>query len=154
MDGKTRDRRIYTWQEACSHNTATDCWIVIDKKVYDVSKWLKYHPGGVLPLLYSAGQDCSSVFKAFHPSSWIAEKRLPQFYIGDINELDTELVKESEITCELDKIHEEIVKEGGYETYCKLNIFYAAIKYIYEMKIICMFSSCYVFYYSSSSECE
>ena len=123
MDGKTRDRRSYTWQEVRSHNTATDCWIVIDKKVYDVSKWLKHHPGGALPLLYSAGQDCSRAFTAFHPFSWIREKRLPLFYIGDLKELDTEVTEESEITCELDKIHEEIVKEGGYETHCKLNIF-------------------------------
>jgi predicted heme/steroid binding protein len=119
MDGKTLDCRKYTWQEVRRHNTATDCWIVIDGKVYNVSKWLKCHPGGALPLLHSAGQDCSSVFKSFHPFSWIREKRLPPFYIGDISEPDNEEAKESVISSELDKIHEEVVKEGGYETYCK-----------------------------------
>lgn len=122
MDGKTRDGRKYTWQEVHRHNTATDCWIVIDGKVYDVTKWIKYHPGGALPLLYSAGEDCSSVFKAFHPFSWIREKRLPLFYIGDISDPREDGVKGSVISRELDKIHDEIVKEGGYETYCKLNI--------------------------------
>ena len=120
MDGKTHECRKYTWEEVRRHNTATDCWVVIDGKVYNVNKWLKHHPGGILPLLYSAAQDCSSVFKAFHPFSWIREKRLPPFYIGDISEPDKEGVKESEISIELDKIQEEIVKEGGYETHCKL----------------------------------
>lgn len=123
MDGKTLQRdRKYTWEEIRNHNTATDCWIVIDGKVYDVSKWLKYHPGGILPLLYSAGEDCSGVFKAFHPFSWIREKRLPPFYIGDICEPENAEAKESIISAELDKIHKEIVEEGGYETFCKLNI--------------------------------
>jgi cytochrome b involved in lipid metabolism len=151
MDGKTLDGRKYTWQEIRRHNTATDCWIVIEGKVYDVSKWLKYHPGGTLPLLYSAGQDCSSVFKAFHPFSWIREKRLPPFYIGDVSEPDNEGVKESEISSELDKIQEEIVKEGGYQTYCKLNItFYQIYRchtihaYIY---IYAFISFCCIFYY-------
>jgi cytochrome b involved in lipid metabolism len=28
----------------CQHNKDGDCWVVIDKKVYDVSKFLDDHP--------------------------------------------------------------------------------------------------------------
>lgn len=141
MDGKTRGSRKYTLQEVRCHNTATDCWIIIDGKVYDVSKWLKYHPGGVLPLLYSAGQDCSRVFKAFHPFSWVREKRLPPFYIGDICEPDNDSAKESAISSELDEIHREIAEEGGYKTYCKWDIY---IAFTYPTGIVCVENCCYI----------
>lgn len=134
MVGKTREVCKYTWKEVRCHNTATDCWVVIDGKVYDVSKWLKYHPGGILPLLYSAGQDCSRVFKAFHPFSWIKEKRLPAFYIGDICEAEKQDERKSVISKDLEEIHRQIMEEGGYKTYCKLNFLY-----ISSLEWKCMF---------------
>ncbi len=33
---------------APQHNKDGDCWVVIDKKVYDVSKFLDDHPVGAL----------------------------------------------------------------------------------------------------------
>ena len=32
-------------QEVAAHNTSQDCWIIIDKGVYDVTQWLDKHPG-------------------------------------------------------------------------------------------------------------
>lgn len=119
MDGKILRGRKYSLEEIRRHNTATDCWIIIEKRVYNVTKWLKHHPGGFLPLLYSAGQDCSSIFEAFHPFPWIRNKVLPTFYIGDVEEPDGCVVEDSPISTELKRIHEEIVQEGGYDTHCK-----------------------------------
>ena len=119
MNGKTQRGQKYSLDEIRRHNTATDCWIVIDGKVYDVSKWIKHHPGGLLPLLYSAGQDCSAVFNAFHPVPSIRDKQLPIFYIGDVEEPEKYTIEESSISSELQRIHDEVVKEGGYETYRK-----------------------------------
>jgi len=33
--------------ELSSHNTANDCWIVFEDKVYDITSFLPKHPGGV-----------------------------------------------------------------------------------------------------------
>jgi cytochrome b involved in lipid metabolism len=46
----------YTWDEIRCHSKKNDRWIVIDKRVYDVTRWTK-HPGGQVVLNHYAGQD-------------------------------------------------------------------------------------------------
>lgn len=43
-------------KELSLHNKVGDLWISIQGKVYDVTGWLKNHPGGEIPLLHLAGQ--------------------------------------------------------------------------------------------------
>lgn len=43
-------------EELSQHNKVGDLWISIHGKVYDVTGWLKNHPGGEIPLLHLAGQ--------------------------------------------------------------------------------------------------
>ncbi|GJT33142.1 delta(8)-fatty-acid desaturase-like protein [Tanacetum coccineum] len=52
-DGKT----YITSEELQKHNKASDLWILIQGKVYDVTEWVKIHPGGDIPLMNLAGQD-------------------------------------------------------------------------------------------------
>ena len=33
-------------KEIASHNKATDTWIVVDNKVYDITEFAPEHPGG------------------------------------------------------------------------------------------------------------
>ena len=49
----------YTRAEVALHKTPQDLWIIIDSKVYDVTNWLKRHPGGEMILKNSGGQDAT-----------------------------------------------------------------------------------------------
>jgi len=64
-----------------SHNSFHDCWIVINGKVYDVTKYLDEHPGGSEVIMSLAGGDATSEFNDIgHSKSAI--KTLDQFEIG------------------------------------------------------------------------
>ena len=45
-------------EEIFQHNTKDSCWIMIDRKVYDVTKF--EHPGKFQILLQNAGQDATT----------------------------------------------------------------------------------------------
>lgn len=49
----------YTWQEIQRHNQETDQWLVINRKVYDVTGWADRHPGGRRVLNHCAGEDAT-----------------------------------------------------------------------------------------------
>ena len=38
-------KRLFTWAEIIKHDKPDDCWIVIHGKVYDVTNFVKNHPG-------------------------------------------------------------------------------------------------------------
>ena len=71
----------YSWDEINKHNNKEDCWIVIDQYVYDVSPWVKYHPGGnILTIL--AGEDASAMYYSNH---FIPDKKLlDRFLVGTV----------------------------------------------------------------------
>ena len=52
----------YGWAEIEKHNTQEDCWIVIGDKVFDVTDFMKVHPGGRWIILECAGKDASAAF--------------------------------------------------------------------------------------------
>lgn len=59
--------RLGVWRE---HTTVEgDLWIALRGKVYDCTKFLKFHPGGVGSLLKVAGKDGTQAFDKFH--SWV-----------------------------------------------------------------------------------
>lgn len=50
---------MYSWQEIQRHNQEADQWLVINRKVYDVTDWAKRHPGGHQVLNHYAGEDAT-----------------------------------------------------------------------------------------------
>jgi len=38
--------KVYTREEVKTHDKENDCWIIIEDKVYDVTKFLPLHPAG------------------------------------------------------------------------------------------------------------
>ena len=58
----------YTWTEIIKHHTYDDCWIVANNYIYDVTKYIKLHPGGIEAIIKKAGTDCTYDFN-FHSTN-------------------------------------------------------------------------------------
>eukprot|EP00668_Euglena_longa_P014690 GGOE01018694.1.p1 GENE.GGOE01018694.1~~GGOE01018694.1.p1 ORF type:complete len:182 (+),score=24.91 GGOE01018694.1:108-653(+) len=58
-----------TLADVHKHCVEGDLWIALHGKVYDCSKFLRFHPGGVSSLLKTAGMDGTQSFDKFH--SWV-----------------------------------------------------------------------------------
>ncbi|KAI0117683.1 hypothetical protein GGR51DRAFT_262805 [Nemania sp. FL0031] len=52
----------FTAKEVAAHNTATDVWMTIHGEVYNVTEYLRDHPGGAELLVDVAGKDASEEF--------------------------------------------------------------------------------------------
>ncbi|XP_040115292.1 fatty acid desaturase 2-like protein FADS2B isoform X2 [Oryx dammah] len=74
----------YTWQEIQRHNQEADQWLVINRKVYDVTGWAHRHPGGPKVLNHCAGEDATDVFRAMHPNPDIVQLYLKPLLIGEL----------------------------------------------------------------------
>jgi len=69
------------------HNTSRSLWLVLDDKVYDISKFLDEHPGGEEVLLEQGGGDGTESFEDVGHSSDAREMR-KQYLIGELVEED------------------------------------------------------------------
>eukprot|EP01062_Namystynia_karyoxenos_P084278 TRINITY_DN9881_c0_g1_i1.p1 TRINITY_DN9881_c0_g1~~TRINITY_DN9881_c0_g1_i1.p1 ORF type:complete len:186 (+),score=27.59 TRINITY_DN9881_c0_g1_i1:71-628(+) len=83
-DGQVRPTPdvTFTREEVARHCTEEDCWIIIAARpqgkerkgpspedvptVFDVSEFLRLHPGGARTIMRFAGQDCSQFFYRVH----------------------------------------------------------------------------------------
>ena len=73
--------KTFSIEEVSKHASEQSCWIVIDNTVYDVTKFLKAHPGGKQVLLKLGGRDVTSEFYDFHAKD-VLEKYGPKLKIG------------------------------------------------------------------------
>lgn len=51
----------FSWEEIQKHKDAQSCWCVFYGLVYDLTKFMKYHPGGHHVILEAAGTATSVV---------------------------------------------------------------------------------------------
>ena len=76
--------KLITVTELAKHNKKGDCWVSIDGKVFDVSTFIKDHPGGQQILLRQGGTECSELFHEFH-NKRVLKKFGAKLYIGDLD---------------------------------------------------------------------
>eukprot|EP00927_Polykrikos_kofoidii_P065017 TRINITY_DN60815_c0_g1_i1.p1 TRINITY_DN60815_c0_g1~~TRINITY_DN60815_c0_g1_i1.p1 ORF type:complete len:515 (-),score=50.75 TRINITY_DN60815_c0_g1_i1:113-1657(-) len=57
-------------EEVARHTRPGDCWTIYQNKVYDVTLYMDFHPGGRDQLMLGAGQDCTQEFTRVHP--WVS----------------------------------------------------------------------------------
>ena len=73
-----------TLDEVKKHNSAGDCWSIIDGNVYDLTNWVDSHPGGKERITAICGKDGTSSFLGKHSNSNSAKSQLTRFELGKL----------------------------------------------------------------------
>ncbi|XP_058072893.1 cytochrome b5 domain-containing protein RLF-like isoform X2 [Magnolia sinica] len=79
------NERLISMDEVKQHKTDSPIWTVLKGRVYNISPYLKFHPGGVDMLMKAAGKDCTSLFNKYH--AWVnAEFLLEKCLVGTLDD--------------------------------------------------------------------
>ena len=65
LKGASRKRKI-TMEEVATHRTPEDGWTAFRGKVYNLTPYLNFHPGGDKILKSVLGKDCTAQFDKYH----------------------------------------------------------------------------------------
>ncbi|KAI8096935.1 cytochrome b5-like heme/steroid binding domain-containing protein [Halteromyces radiatus] len=76
--------KVYTYEEVAQHNKREDLWMIIDKKVYDITGFVDEHPGGEEVLIDEGARDATGPFEDVGHSP-DARELLVKYYIGDVD---------------------------------------------------------------------
>lgn len=52
----------FTVEQVANHNTTSDCWLIINDKVYSVGSFLREHPGGASTIIPYCGKEATKAF--------------------------------------------------------------------------------------------
>ncbi|KAJ8592660.1 acyl-CoA dehydrogenase NM domain-like protein [Rhizopogon salebrosus TDB-379] len=84
----------FTLDEVAQHNKEGDLWVVIDSKVFNLSRFADLHPGGA-SVLYAdgvAGKDATNVFFGLHRLEILQRPQYARLQVGTIRG-ETETIK-------------------------------------------------------------
>lgn len=73
----------FTRADVAAHATQTDCWIILDGRVYDLTGFFNWHPGGTAPVFF-CGKDATETFNGIHPE-YVKEVR-EKYFVGLVKE--------------------------------------------------------------------
>jgi cytochrome b involved in lipid metabolism len=74
----------YTMAQVKANKSAAKCWSVINGNVYDLTAWIKAHPGGEGAITSLCGIDGTQDFLAMHRNQSKPESRLSAFLLGPL----------------------------------------------------------------------
>ena len=75
--------------EIAKHNKSSDCWLLINSKVYSVSSYISAHPGGSGTIIPSCGKEATQLFDTKgtgKPHSANANSLLADYYVGNLDQ--------------------------------------------------------------------
>lgn len=77
--------KSYSKATVAKHHTASNCWTIVDGKVYNLTKWVAKHPGGRKRIIRMCGKDASAAFHSEHSSgSRAGSVVLKRYQIGTV----------------------------------------------------------------------
>ncbi|MGV8907996.1 MAG: cytochrome b5 domain-containing protein [Propionicimonas sp.] len=72
----------YKMSTVKKHHTKRNCWTVIGKNVYKLTKFVKKHPGGSRRIIALCGKDGTASFRGQHGTGGRANSVLKRYKIG------------------------------------------------------------------------
>lgn len=83
-------RVVYDMEEMRRHSSVGDAWIVVHNNVYNITNFIKHHPGWffgsqaatITSIMRNLGKDCTVEFDAIHPK--YALRQLADYRIGEV----------------------------------------------------------------------
>ncbi|CAK8568351.1 unnamed protein product [Lathyrus sativus] len=75
------NQRVFTLSQISQHKSSKNCWLVINGRVLDVTKFLEEHPGGEEVILEVAGKDATKEFDAIGHSK-AAQSLVMKYQVG------------------------------------------------------------------------
>ncbi|KAI8900381.1 cytochrome b5-like heme/steroid binding domain-containing protein [Globomyces pollinis-pini] len=76
--------KVFTAKQVEEHSLRNDCYMVIEGKVYDVTKFLEDHPGGEEVMIELAGRDATDAFDEIGHSD-DARELLKEMLVGELD---------------------------------------------------------------------
>ncbi|KAI0749533.1 acyl-CoA dehydrogenase NM domain-like protein [Daedaleopsis nitida] len=100
----SKELKVFTREEVAKHNKPDDLWIIVDAKVYDVTKFKNLHPGGISVFHEEdiAGQDATEAFYGLHRHEVLLRPQYQRLQIGVIQ--DEKSVIHSNVVGEFSKV--------------------------------------------------
>ncbi|TFK28716.1 acyl-CoA dehydrogenase [Coprinopsis marcescibilis] len=82
----SKELKEYTLEEVAKHNKEGDVWVIIDAKVYDLSRFARLHPGGpnVLYAESVAGKDATQAFFGLHRHEVLLRPQYARLQVGTV----------------------------------------------------------------------
>jgi cytochrome b involved in lipid metabolism len=68
-----------TLTEISKHNSASDCWIIINNKVLKITPFLSLHPGGASTITQYCGKDATAAFNSIKNGSGHSNRAVTMF---------------------------------------------------------------------------
>jgi cytochrome b involved in lipid metabolism len=78
--------------EVKSHNSQSDCWSIVNGEVYNLTTYVKSHPGGAGVIANICGKDGTNAFKNQHSTQGKPNSVLTGFLLGSVGESITKEV--------------------------------------------------------------
>ncbi|XP_066486168.1 acyl-CoA (8-3)-desaturase-like [Tiliqua scincoides] len=110
--------QFFTWEEiglrSGKGSSKQERWLVIHRKVYDVSQFHLRHPGGPRVINHYAGQDATDAFTAFHKNEDLVRKYLSSLQIGQLapDQRSCEPHKNEMLVKDFRELHSTVKKMG------------------------------------------
>jgi cytochrome b involved in lipid metabolism len=76
--------KSYSLSQVKKHHTAANCWSIVGRNVYNLTGWVKKHPGGSSTISAMCGKNATVAFNKRHRGSATAKAALSRYKIGTL----------------------------------------------------------------------